>query len=83
MSDGVGHLPVPKSFERLSIAIDLDATYDFTSPDLPDLMQRAFDFEDGVLQTRLWGPAAQKLREQLSKLDAQTQALVLPVLCAR
>lgn len=83
MGDGVGHLPTPKSFERLSITIDLDARYDFTNPDAAKLTQRAFDVEDGVLQTRLWGPAAERLRAQLSKLDAQTQALVLPILSAQ
>jgi len=83
VSDGVGHLPIPKSFERLSITIDLDARYDFASKDVANLMQRAFDIEDGVLQIRLWRPAAERLRSHLSKLDAQTQELVLPVLSAQ
>src|SRR6266700_5975262 len=82
MNDGVGHLPLPKSFERLSIEIDLDAKYDFGA-DVSDLMLRAFDAEDGLLQTRLWRPAAESLRARLSKLDEQTQGLILPVLTAK
>ena len=80
MSDGIGHLPVPKSFERLSISINLDATYDFGTTNVSDLVQRAFDPEDGHLRAKLWGPAADRLHATLAKLDEQSQALVLPVL---
>lgn len=80
MSDGVGSLPMPLSFERLSISIDLDAKYDFSDSDPANLMEEAFDVEEGALRRRLWRPAAEKLRSELTKLDQQTQALVLPVL---
>jgi len=80
MSDGVGHLPVPKTFERLSISINLDGKYDFANPNVAELMQHLFDIEDGVLRTKLWGPAVKRLHAELAKLDAETQALVLPVL---
>lgn len=78
--DGVGSLPVPKVFERLSITIDMDARHEFGRS---DLMERAFDPEDGFLQARLWGPMANRLRDSLKRLDGEKQALVLAVLSTK
>ncbi len=83
LSESIGQLAVPKSFERLSVAIDLEAKYDFGTADLDGLMERTFGEEDGILKTRLWHPIAEKLRANVLKLDAPNQELVLPILAEK
>jgi len=80
LSDSVGHLPVPKSVERLPVGFDLDRRYEFQGIEIGDLMLRAFAPDEGLLATKLWGPACERLRDYVTKLDSDTQALVLPVL---
>lgn len=80
MSDSIGHLPLPRSFERLSLSIDLDANYEFETSDVDDSVARVFDSEDGAIAVRLWRPACDKLKEHISALDAERKRLVLPML---
>jgi hypothetical protein len=83
LTESVGQLPMPKSFERLSVSIDLEAKYEFGNSDIGNLIQQAFDPVDGVLQARIWTPAVERLRAELVRMDAETQALVLAVLNAQ
>lgn len=80
LSDGVGHLPLPNCLEPLSISLDLDRKYNFKERDLGQLMQNAFDIEEGVLTARFWSPVVEKVRAYISTLDGETQGLVLSVL---
>jgi hypothetical protein len=84
LADGVGALPLPSTFERISVLIDLDARYVFRSVlDADDLMAEAVDPEDGTLYARLWRPAADSLRTQIEALEPEQRTLVLSVLAAR
>lgn len=57
INDGVGSLPVPRGFERLSVVIDLDARGDFLETSaLDDLTSRALDSSGGSLYQDLWRP---------------------------
>jgi len=81
LADGVAALPLPKTFEQVSVLLDLDARYAFHNvSDLDDLMSMATDPENGTFYGRLWRPAADRLRTQIGGLDPETQALVLSVL---
>ena len=84
ISDGIASLPLPKVFEKVSISLDLDAPYAFQEvSDLDELMSRAFELEEGVLYTRLWRLAADRLREQIEVLEPEVRALVLAVLTSK
>lgn len=81
LTDGVGALPLPRTFERISVLIDLDARYVFRSAaEVDDLMSDMFNPDDGILYERIWRPAVERLRVQVSELDTEHQALVLSVL---
>jgi hypothetical protein len=83
LSDSVGALPLPKTFERVAMLIDLDTHYRFqTVADLDELISTATNPEDGTLRKRLWPPAADRLRIQIEELEPETRALVLSVLAA-
>ena len=69
LSDSVGALPLPKTFERVAILIDLDTRYRFqTVADLDELISTATNPEDGTLYTRLWPLAVDRLRVQIQEL---------------
>ena len=81
LSDSVGALPLPKTFERLSLLLDLDARYSFRGvTDLDELMSTTINPDDGTLYARLWRPAADRLRVQITELEPETRALVLSIL---
>ena len=84
LGDGVGTLPLPKTFECVSIAIDLEKQYEFPgASSLDELMALVNDPEEGILHKRLWRPAADRLRSQIEKLDLETRVRVLAVLATR
>jgi hypothetical protein len=84
LSDSVGALPLPKTFERVAILIDLDTRYRFqTVADLDELISTATNPEDGTLYTRLWPPAVDRLSIQIKELEPEARALVLSVLTAQ
>lgn len=81
LSDSVGALSLPQTFERISVMIDLDAHYDFCEVDsIEDLMSSIFDSDEGTLFQRMWRPAVKCLRKQVDELDPANQVLVLSVL---
>jgi hypothetical protein len=84
LSDSVGALPLPKTFERLAVLIDLDTRYRFLAvADLDALMATATNPEDGTLYMQLWRPAAERLCREIESLKLEERALALSVLAAR
>ena len=84
IADGVGSLPLPRVFERISVLVDLDAYCNFRrESDLGDLMSEVTDPEDGILYERLWRPSADRLCAQIEGLEPENCALVLPVLAMK
>jgi hypothetical protein len=79
LTDSIGALPLPKSFERISVLINLDASYDFNS-DLDELKSDAFDLEDGYLFKSMWRPAVNLLKKQIETFNDEDQKLIFPVL---
>jgi len=81
LSEGLGALPVPRSFEQLSIEIDMDRRYEF---------QEAAAFDDITLQagpdaeyrslSHLWEPGARRLILEIGKLSREDRFLALSVL---
>lgn len=82
LTESVGQLPLPRSIEGLSVSLDLDGKYDFDAIGGEDAIQRAFDPEEGVLTTKLWRPASEKLRKYIADLDDEAQRFILAVLAA-
>lgn len=81
LADGVGALPLPRTFERISVLIDLDARYVFRgASNVDELMSEAINPEDGELYARLWRPAAERLRKEIEDLEPEEKALALSVL---
>jgi len=81
LADGVGALPLPQTFERVSVLIDLDERYTFRGvSDMEGLMSAVVNPDDGALYTRLWRPAADRVRMQIEGLEPEERALVLSVL---
>jgi hypothetical protein len=81
LSESVGALPLPKTFERVSVLLDLDARYSFHGvADLDELMSTTINPDDGTLYARLWRPAVDRLRVQIAELEPETRALVLSIL---
>lgn len=81
INGGVGSLPVPRGFERLSVVIDLDARGDFLETSaLDDLTSRVLDSSGGSLYQDLWRPAADRFGLEIRRLEPERQALVLSVL---
>lgn len=81
LTDGVGALPLPTSFARLSLTIDLDANYLFRdASEASDLMAEFVSPEDGALYAMLWKPAAESLRKQLERLTPEQRVMVLSIL---
>ena len=84
LADGVGALPLPRTFERVCVLIDLDERYIFRSAsDADELMAEAVNLEDGTLYAHLWRPAADRLRAQIDELEPEQRTLVLSVLVVR
>ncbi|MHB8389427.1 MAG: hypothetical protein ACYDBH_07585 [Acidobacteriaceae bacterium] len=84
LADGVGALPLPKTFERISVLIDLDKRYVFRGEsDMDELISEAISPDDGILYARLWWPAADRLRVQIGELEPEQRALVLSVLMSK
>lgn len=84
LADGIGSLPFPKTFERVSVLVDLERRYVFRSvSDLDEMMSMATNPEDGTLYAQLWRPAADRLLTQIDKLEPETRALVLSVLATQ
>ena len=79
LTDSIGALPLPKTFERISVLINLDANYDFNN-DLDELKSDAFDPDDGYLFKRIWRPAANILRKQIETFNEDEQKLIFPIL---
>lgn len=68
LTDGVGSLPLPKTFEGVSVSMNLDTRYIFRSvSDLEDMMSMATDPEESTPYARLWRPAADRLQMQIEK----------------
>jgi len=81
LNQGVGSLPLPQTFERISVQIDLDAHYVFPADsELDALISKVTDLEDGSLYGRLWRPLVDRLCTQIEGLDSEQRALVLSVL---
>lgn len=81
LSESVGALPLPKTFERVSVLLDLDARYSFHGvADLDELMSTTINPDDGALYARLWRPAVDRLRVRIAELEPETRALVLSIL---
>jgi hypothetical protein len=84
LADGIGALPLPKTFESLSALIDLDAQYALrSSSEMEDLMSEAADPDEGTLYTRLWRPAADRLLSEINKFEMEEKTLILSALAAR
>jgi hypothetical protein len=81
LSDSVGALPLPRTFERISVLLDLDAHYVFYENDnVEDGMSELFDTDEGILYQYMWRPAAEQMKKQIKELEAEHQALVLSIL---
>jgi hypothetical protein len=81
LSESVGALPLPKTFERVSVLLDLDAHHSFHGVnDLDELMSTTMNPEDGTLYARLWRPAVDRFRAQIAELEPEKRALVLSIL---
>lgn len=84
LADGVGALPLPRTFERISVSVDLDTRYVFRGvSDLEDLMSEVAGPDDGTMYARLWRPAADRLRTQIDQFEPEEQALILSVLASQ
>lgn len=84
LADGVGALPLPRTFERISVLIDLDTRYVFRGvSDMDELKAEVTNPDDGILYTHLWRPAADRLCKQIDDLDPEQRALVLSVLMSK
>jgi len=81
LTNGIGGLPLPTTFERLSICIDLDIHYEIMdAADLDEIFTELSDPDDGILYKRFWRPAANALLKQLKTLGQDQQILVLSLL---
>lgn len=81
LTDGVGSLPLPKTFDSVSVSMNLDTRYIFRSvADLEDMMSMATDPEESTPYARLWRPAADRLQMQVEELEPEERALVLSIL---
>ena len=80
LTDSIGALPLPKTFERISVLINLDTNYDFHNNDLDELKSDAFDSEDGYLLKRMWRPAVNMLKKQIETFNEEDQKLIFSVL---
>lgn len=80
LTDSIGALPLPKTFERISVLIDLDTNYDFHNNDLDELKSDAFDPEDGYLLKRIWRPAVNIIKKQIETFNEEDQKLIFSVL---
>lgn len=77
-------LPLPKTFEGLSVSLDLERRYVFRSvSDLDEMMSMATNPEDGTLYVQLWRPAADHLLTQIDKIEPEARALALSILVAQ
>lgn len=84
LADGVGALPLPRTFERISVLIDLDTRYVFRGgSDMDELISQATNPDDGILYARLWQPAADRLCKQIAEIEPEQRALVLSVLVSK
>ena len=84
LAEGLGSLPLPKTFEQISVLLDLDARYVFhTVSELDDLADQAMNPDDGNLYTHLWGPAARRLCEQIRAFEPEDRIVALSVLTHR
>ncbi len=81
LTEGVGSLPLPKTFESISASMNLDTRYIFRSAsDLGEMMSMANDPEENTPYACLLRPAADRLQMQIEKLEPETRALVLSIL---
>ena len=81
LTEGVGALPVPRTFERLSVTIDLDSGYSYRdASDLETLMSEVTNPDDGAIYRRLWRPAADRMCCLLRELEPEERALVLSLM---
>lgn len=80
LAEGVGSLPLPKTFERISISIDLDERYDFGGiSDDEGLRSEVVNPDNGSLYRRLWRPAADSVCKQIEGLEPEQRVLVLSI----
>ncbi|MFO1434108.1 MAG: hypothetical protein U1F76_29150 [Candidatus Competibacteraceae bacterium] len=81
LAEGLGSLPLPKTFEQISVLLDLDAHYGFHPvSELEDLVDQAMNPDDGSLYKHLWRPAARRLGEQIRTFEPEDQIVALSVL---
>lgn len=83
LCEGVGSLPTPRTFESVSITLDLDRDYPYSRDGLEVLMDATTNREDGTLLKRLWRPAADLVRTTLESMDEEKRALALSVLAGQ
>lgn len=83
LCEGVGSLPTPRTFDSVSIILDLDREYPYSRDGLEALMDVATNREDGTLLKRLWRPAADLVRAKLESMDEEKRALALSVLAGQ
>lgn len=81
LTDGLGSLPLPKTFEGVSVSMNLDTRYIFRGvSDVEDMMSMVTDPEDNSPCARLWRPAADRLQVQIEELEPEARALALSIL---
>ncbi|MGH8777455.1 hypothetical protein [Paraburkholderia sp.] len=83
LSEGLGALPVPRTFEQLSVEIDLERRYEFRDAAYFEGMtlESGAEAEHPSL-SRLWELGARRLSEEIDKLQPEDRALALSVLLA-
>lgn len=81
LSEGLGALPVPRTFERLCVLLDFDRRYEFRAT-LPggDIHIDARPIEELESLTQLWELGARRLAVEVDKLPVEDQGLVLAIL---
>lgn len=83
LSDGLGALPVPRTFEQLSVEIDLERRYEFRDATYFEGMTLESGAETEYPSlSRLWEIGARRLSDEIDKLQAEDRALALSVLLA-
>lgn len=81
LSSGVGSLPYPEVFSKVSVVMNLDAKHTLRPlQDLEELESIATDHEDGALYATLWRNAADRLKIALDQLEPETRVTVLSLL---
>jgi hypothetical protein len=83
LSEGLGALPVPRTFEQLSVEIDLERRYEFRDAAYFEGVTLESDAETEYPSlSRLWKLGVRRLSEEINKMQPEDRALALSVLLA-